>query len=131
MALLWQLASRTRGPLMSLDAVRPCTAKSLWRTAGCGGRSQCPGSSTTFGSRHQQRGFSSTPDPYRELGLERNASDADIKKAYRDKALHWHPDKNPDNKEKAAKRFAEATSAYEILKDPQTRKEYDTTGRVG
>lgn len=63
--------------------------------------------------------------------MDRSASDADVKKAYRDQALRWHPDKNPENKEEAQRRFAEATSAYEILKDPQTRKEYDMTGQVG
>ena len=41
------------------------------------------------------------PDHYRVLGVERNASDADIKKAYRKEALRWHPDKNPDKKEMA------------------------------
>jgi molecular chaperone DnaJ len=73
----------------------------------------------------------STLDPYRALGVERNALDADIKKAYRDKALHWHPDRNPDNKEEAQKRFSEASQAYDVLKTPETRREYDLTGRVG
>jgi len=75
--------------------------------------------------------FSSVPDPYKTLGVDRNASDADIKKAYKEKALKWHPDKNPDNKEAAQQRFAEAASAYDILKDPETRRQYDLTGQVG
>jgi len=64
--------------------------------------------------------------------VERNASAGDIKKAYKEKALRWHPDKHSDGlQEEAEKRFAEASNAYEILKDPQTRQEYDATGQVG
>jgi len=78
------------------------------------------------------RSFSSTLDPYKTLGVERNASAADIKKAYKEKALKWHPDKNPDDRrEEAQERFADAASAYEILKDDEKRREYDLTGQVG
>jgi len=78
------------------------------------------------------RGFSSGLDPYRTLGLDRNASEDDIKKAYREKALKWHPDKHPeDTRGEAQKHFSDASNAYEILKDPQTREEYDLTGQVG
>jgi len=78
------------------------------------------------------RGFSSGLDPYKTLGISRNASEDDIKKAYREKALKWHPDKHPEDKrEEAQKHFSDASNSYEILKDPQTREEYDATGRVG
>jgi len=79
-----------------------------------------------------RRGFSSFPDPYKTLGLNRDASDADIKKAYRDQALRWHPDKQPEEqREEAQKRFSDASNAYEILKDPEKRQEYDLRGSVG
>jgi hypothetical protein len=70
-------------------------------------------------------------DPYQTLGVDRNASEADIKKAYKKEALRWHPDKNPDNREEAQRRFADATGAYDILKDPASRQQYDMTGQVG
>lgn len=86
-------------------------------------------------SRHPApSAFSSdpTPDPYQTLGVSRTASDAEIKKAFRAKAVSTHPDKNPElDREEAQQRFAAVGSAYEILKDPAKRKEYDTFGRVG
>ena len=51
------------------------------------------------------------PDYYRTLGVSRDASDADIKKAYRKEALKWHPDKNPEQKEIAEKRFKDISQA--------------------
>mmetsp|Transcript_104052 Transcript_104052/g.164299 ORF Transcript_104052/g.164299 Transcript_104052/m.164299 type:complete len:378 (-) Transcript_104052:22-1155(-) len=79
-----------------------------------------------------RRSFSSFPDPYKTLGLSRDCSEADLKKAYKKKALEWHPDKQPEEKrEEAQKHFAEAANAYEILKDPDKRREYDLTGQVG
>jgi len=64
--------------------------------------------------------------------VERNASEDEIKKAYRKHALEWHPDKHPEEaREKAQRKFADASNAYDILKDPQARQEYDMTGRVG
>lgn len=68
------------------------------------------------------------PDHYRVLGLQRDASDADIKKAYRKEALKWHPDKNPDNKEMAERKFKEITNAYKILSEPDERAHYDRYG---
>lgn len=58
------------------------------------------------------------------LGVERDATQNQIKKAYRKAALRHHPDKNPDDPE-AADRFSEIASAYEVLGDPVRRAEYD------
>jgi len=62
---------------------------------------------------------------YEVLGLERDCSDADIKKAYRKTALVWHPDKNQHRKEEAEERFKEISNAYEVLSDPHERAWYD------
>ncbi|KAF8938004.1 hypothetical protein BGZ58_001745 [Dissophora ornata] len=63
---------------------------------------------------------------YVVLGIEKNASDTDIKKAYRRKALEWHPDKNHHRVEEATKQFAFIAEAYEVLSDPQERAWYDS-----
>ncbi|KAK1753458.1 hypothetical protein QBC47DRAFT_43895 [Echria macrotheca] len=63
---------------------------------------------------------------YELLGVERQASDDEIKKAYRKKALELHPDRNINDVENATKRFAEVQTAYEILSDPQERAWYDS-----
>lgn len=68
------------------------------------------------------------PDPYQVLGVPRDADDAIIKKAYRKEALKWHPDKNPDNKEMAEKKFKAITAAFKILSDPNERAHYDRYG---
>ncbi|KAJ5124633.1 uncharacterized protein N7515_008458 [Penicillium bovifimosum] len=65
-------------------------------------------------------------DYYELLGLERGATDEEIKKAYRKKALVLHPDRNYGNVEEATKLFAEIQSAYEVLADPQERAWYDS-----
>ncbi|KAM9710011.1 dnaJ homolog subfamily B member 2 [Menidia menidia] len=67
-------------------------------------------------------------DYYKILGVPRSASQDDIKKAYRKLALKWHPDKNPDNKEEAEKKFKELAEAYEVLSDKSKRDEYDRYG---
>ena len=53
-------------------------------------------------------------DPYTVLGVPRGATDDEIKKAYRKEALKWHPDKNPDNKDVAEKRFKEVSQAFKV-----------------
>ncbi|NXV82718.1 DNJ6B protein, partial [Atlantisia rogersi] len=64
-------------------------------------------------------------DYYKVLGLQRNASQDDVKKSYRKLAFKWHPDKNPGNKEEAEKKFKAVAEAYEVLSDPQKRSRYD------
>jgi len=69
-------------------------------------------------------------DYYDVLGLNRDASEDDIKKAYRKLAMKWHPDRNPDNP-KAEEHFKEAKEAYEVLSDAQKRGAYDQFGHAG
>ncbi|MCC5912846.1 MAG: J domain-containing protein [Balneolaceae bacterium] len=66
-------------------------------------------------------------DYYKTLGVERDASQDEIKKKYRKMAAKFHPDKNPNNKRAEAK-FKEIGEAYEVLKDPEKRKLYDKVG---
>ena len=68
-------------------------------------------------------------DYYEILGVSKNATAAEIKKAYRKKALEYHPDKNPGDKE-AEEKFKEAAQAYEILGDEQKRAQYDQYGHA-
>ncbi len=66
-------------------------------------------------------------DYYELLGLQKGASDDDIKKAFRKQALKYHPDRNPDNKE-AEEKFKEINEAYQVLSDPQKKAQYDQFG---
>ena len=68
-------------------------------------------------------------DLYEVLGVDRRASDAEIKRAFRKLAQQWHPDVNKDPTAEA--RFKEASEAYQILSDPDRRQRYDTFGRAG
>ncbi len=70
-------------------------------------------------------------DYYEVLGVEKNATDEELKKAYRKLAKKYHPDANPDNKEEAEKNFKEVNEAYEILSDKQKRQMYDQFGFNG
>src|SRR5215212_358811 len=67
-------------------------------------------------------------DYYKTLGVERNASEAEIKKAYRKLARQYHPDINPGNTAAEAK-FKEINEAYEVLSDKEKREKYDRFGR--
>ena len=69
-------------------------------------------------------------DYYEVLGLERGASEADLKKAYRRLAMKYHPDRNPDDAT-AEEKFKEASEAYEVLHDPEKRAAYDQFGHAG
>lgn len=69
-------------------------------------------------------------DYYEVLGVERNASEDEIKKAYRKIAIKYHPDRNPGNKE-AEEKFKEAAEAYDVLHDSQKRQKYDQFGFEG
>merc|ERR1712076_161339 len=70
-------------------------------------------------------------DFYKTLGLDKNASETDIKKAYRKLALKWHPDKNPDNKEVAEEKFKQIAEAYDVLSHKEKRDIYDKYGHKG
>lgn len=69
-------------------------------------------------------------DYYEVLEVAKNATDDEIKKAYRKKAIQYHPDKNPDDKS-AEEKFKEAAEAYEVLRDPNKRSRYDQFGHSG
>ena len=69
-------------------------------------------------------------DYYEVLGVSKNASDDELKKAYRRLAMRHHPDRNPDDKEAEGK-FKEASEAYEVLSDGQKRAAYDQFGHAG
>ncbi|HLH86317.1 MAG TPA: molecular chaperone DnaJ [Thermoplasmataceae archaeon] len=69
-------------------------------------------------------------DYYSILGVPRNASQDEIKRAFRTLARKYHPDANPDNKKEAEEKFKEISEAYEVLSDENKRRMYDQTGRV-
>ncbi len=74
----------------------------------------------------------SKADYYQSLGVAKNASDEDIKKAYRKMAMKYHPDRNQGDKAQEAEvKFKEIKEAYEILSDPQKRAAYDQYGHAG
>jgi DnaJ family protein B protein 4 len=67
-------------------------------------------------------------DYYNILKVNRNASEDDLKKAYKRLAMIWHPDKNPVNKTEAEAKFKRISEAYDVLSDPQKRQIYDLYG---
>ena len=69
-------------------------------------------------------------DYYEVLGVAKNATDDEIKKAYRKLAIKYHPDKNPDDKE-AEEKFKEAAEAYDVLSNADKRARYDQFGHAG
>ncbi|EFJ36802.1 hypothetical protein SELMODRAFT_230025 [Selaginella moellendorffii] len=70
-------------------------------------------------------------DYYSVLKVDKNATEDDLKKAYRKLAMKWHPDKNPNNKKEAEAKFKQISEAYEVLSDPQKRTIYDQYGEEG
>ncbi|VFQ89056.1 unnamed protein product [Cuscuta campestris] len=70
-------------------------------------------------------------DYYKILQVDKNASDDELKKAYRKLAMKWHPDKNPNNKKDAEAKFKQISEAYDVLSDPQKRAVYDQYGEEG
>ena len=71
----------------------------------------------------------SKKDYYELLGVSRDASDVDVKKAYRKLALKYHPDRvAEDQKSQSAEKFKEATEAYEVISDSKKRAQYDQLG---
>lgn len=68
--------------------------------------------------------------PYEVLGIERSATLAQVRAAYRSRARDWHPDKHPGNVEGASQHFLEVVSAFELLSDQDERRHYDTTGET-
>jgi curved DNA-binding protein CbpA len=70
-------------------------------------------------------------DYYKILEISKTASPSDIRKAYREQARRWHPDKNPGKKEEADRRFKEISQAYEVLSDSQKRAVYDECSTYG
>lgn len=69
-------------------------------------------------------------DYYQILGVERTASEDEIKRAYKKMAIKYHPDRNPGDKE-AEEKFKQAAEAYDVLRDPEKRSRYDQFGKAG
>src|SRR5205807_1778098 len=69
-------------------------------------------------------------DLYQVLGVARGADETELKKAYRQLAMQFHPDRNPGDKQ-AEERFKEVSQAYSVLSDPDKRAQYDRFGTVG
>ena len=78
----------------------------------------------------QRKGADKGRDFYKILEIKKNATPAEIKKAYRKLSMQYHPDKNPDDDEAKGK-FQDVAAAYEALSDPESRRKYDRSGEEG
>ena len=89
------------------------------------------------GGRHNNRrgggaaNEAPSEDLYKIMGVKRDASEAEIKKAFKKLAIKYHPDKNQDDPEGAKEKFQKIANAYEILSDEEKRRIYDQTGEEG
>ena len=81
-------------------------------------------------NRKERISVSAKRDYYEVLGVEKGASDAEIKKAYKKMMLKHHPDRNPNNREEAEEKSKEINEAYDVLKDPKKRARYDQFGHA-
>ena len=70
-------------------------------------------------------------DYYKTLGVKRDASEQEIKKAFKKLAIKYHPDRNQDDPESAKEQFTKIANAYEVLSDEEKRRIYDQTGEEG
>jgi len=71
---------------------------------------------------------SNKKDYYEILGVSKDATEDQIRRAYKKLAVKWHPDKNPNNKKQAEEKFKEISEAYSVLSDPKKKREYDNGG---
>ena len=99
------------------------------RIAGRAGKRPESGPEPPDASRRRPCYLARVRDPYEVLGVGRNASDAEIKTAFRRQAARHHPDRNPGD-EQAQARFTELNASYQILSDPQKRAAYDRYGQA-
>ncbi|KRX04412.1 Thioredoxin-like fold [Pseudocohnilembus persalinus] len=81
--------------------------------------------------RQQQKPQNQGLDYYKLFGVKKNASEKEIRKAFKKLSIKYHPDKNQENAEEAQSKFAEIANAYEVLMDPEQRKIYDQFGEQG
>lgn len=113
------LTLRCLSGLAFVPSVRVCAVQTWAPALAQGGKNRSFGSTT---SSHEN-------DPYKILGIDRSASDDEIKKAYRREAMKWHPDRQPPEKrDEAQQRFSEVAGAYEKLSDPQKRRQFEQFG---
>lgn len=75
--------------------------------------------------------MSNNKDYYKILGISKDATEKEIKSAYRSLSIKWHPDKNQDNTEEATEKFKQISEAYNVLSDPEKKKIYDEHGHDG